>query len=150
MSLQNKASVKRARHSDRAEKNEAWKKFERKPLSGFPRAAAVNVLANNEGKQTNPRRKRMRKALSSAIQVPRIQPKDPAIKLTQDLQRMPLSTLIRRIRQSARRASTCKHLAEKCTPGSKVQEQLVAAQTHYLGVMRQAQAEYKVRISPRA
>jgi hypothetical protein len=134
----------------RAEEKEFWKTFERKPMSGFPRPAAIGVLARPfPAKQTNPRRKRMMKALSSEILVPRITPKDPAVKLAQDLQTVPLCRLINLIKHSARHASTVKHLAAKCTPGSVGQQKLAAVQTYHLGVMKQAQAEYTVRTSPR-
>jgi hypothetical protein len=117
-------------------------------MSQFPRTAAVKVLANPLAKSTAPRRKRIRRALSASISVPRLPQKDPAVKLAVDLQRVSLVRLIRTIRHSARHASTCKHLAAKCTPESQIQKNLLAVQTFHLGVLKQAQAEYKVRTAP--
>ena len=95
MSHRLKKGIKRLNYHLREEEKEFWKTFERKPLSGFPRNAAIGVLARPfPAKQTNPRRKRMMRALSSEILVPRITPKDPAVKLAQDLQKVPLCRLI--------------------------------------------------------
>jgi len=148
MSAKNKLQNKKLRKAARSAEDAAWDNFERIPLSQFPRVAAVNVLANCKNKSTAAKRKRIRRALSTSISVPRIQPKDPAVKLTVDLQRVSLVRLIRLIKHSARHASTCKHLAEKCTPDSQIQKNLATAQTYHLGVMKQAQAEYNVRTAP--
>lgn len=144
MSHRNKAGIKRLRYNLREEEKFAWNQFQRTPLSQFPRAAAVNVLANAKGRSTAPRRKRITRALSSIINVPRVEQKDPAVKLTMDLQKLPLSRLIRTIKKSARHAATCRYLIDRCNTES-LKKNLVAAQTFHLGVMKQAQAEYQVR-----
>jgi hypothetical protein len=148
MSAKNKLQNKKLRKVERAAGDSAWSQFQRTPLSGFPREAAVKVLALPfPAKSTAPRRKRLIRALSSAISVPRIKPKDSAVKLTVDLQRVSMVRLIRVIKKSARHAATCKYLAGKCTPGSQIQQNLATAQVAHLGVMRQARAEYNVRVA---
>lgn len=149
MSAKNKLQNKRLRKAEREAGKALWSTFRRTPLSGFPRAGAVNVLANCKNKLTSPRRKRLMKALSFRIEVPHLKPSDPAVKLTLDLQKVPMVRLIRIIKHSARHASTCKHLAEKTTVEA-LKDNLLKVQTYHLGVLRQAQAEYNVRTSPRA
>lgn len=144
MSKKHKLESKRSRKQERAAEDSAWAGFERVPVSQFPRAAAVNVLANPKGKSTAARRRRIRKALSFVIAVPHIKAKDPAAKLTVDLQRMPLGKLIRTIQKSARHAATYRYLAEKCETES-IKKNLLAVQTFHLGVLKQARAEYQVR-----
>jgi hypothetical protein len=149
MSAKNKLQNKKLRKAERGAGDSAWSQFQRTALSGFPCAAAIGVLARPfPAKQTNPRRKRMMKALSSRIEVPRLKTLDPAVKLAVDLQRVSIVRLIRTIKKSARHASTCRHLAAKCTPESQIQKNLLAVQTFHLGVLKQAQAEYKVRTAP--
>jgi hypothetical protein len=148
MSAKNKLQNKKLRKAERGAGDSAWAQFQRTALSEFPRAAARVLARPFPAKQTNPRRKRMMKAVSSRIEVPRLKTLDPAVKLAVDLQRVSLVRLIRVIKHSARHASTCKHLAEKCTPDSQIQKNLATAQTYHLGVMKQAQAEYNVRTAP--
>lgn len=147
MSKQNKLQVKKQRREERAEEVSAWAAFPRNPLSQFPREAAINALCNPLAKSTATRRKRLRRALQSRVAVPRLEPRDPAAKLTFDLQRETMSRLVRRIQKSARRAATCKNLAEKLTPGNQVRVNLEGAQTAFLGELRQARAEYLKRLS---
>lgn len=149
MSTKNKLQNKKLRKADRGAGDTAWSQFTRTPLSQFPRSAAVNVLANCKNKSTTPRRKRMARALLSIINVPRTEQKDPAVKLTVDLQRLPIVRLIRVIKKSARHAATCRYLIDQCKTES-LKKNLVAAQTFHLGVMKQAQAEYNVRTQSRA
>jgi len=149
MSAKNKLQNKKLRKAVRGEEDTAWSQFPRTALSQFPHVAAINVLANCKNKSIAAKRKRIRRALSSRIEVPRIQPKDPAVKLAQDLQQVPLCCLINLIKHSARHASTCKHLLEKLSADSKFRSALGLQQTYHLGVMKQAQAEYTVRTSPR-
>lgn len=144
MSAKNKFQNKKLRKLERSSEDSAWENFERVPVSQFPRTAAVSVLANGKNKSTSARRKRIKRALSFTISVPRIQSKDSAAKLTMDLQRMPMHRLVRTIQKSARHAATCRYLAEKCETES-IKKNMLAVQTFHLGVLKQARAEYQVR-----
>jgi len=148
MSAKNKLQNKKLRKAARGAEDAAWAGFERVAVSQFPRAAAVNVLANCKAKSTSPRRKRIKKALSFSISVPRVAPKDSAVKLTVDLQRLPMGRLIRTIQKSARHAATCRYLAEKCLAES-IKKNMLAVQTFHLNILRQARAEYQFRTTPR-
>lgn len=145
MSAKNKLQNKQLRKASRADEDLTWNRFSRVAVSQFPREAAVNVLANPKAKSTAPRRRRIRRALSFRLDVPRMAAIDPAVTLTRKLQRVTMTRLIRTIRHAARHAATFKYLAAKATPESGLQKNLIAAQTFQLSVLTQARAEYQVR-----
>lgn len=149
MSAKNKSWNKKNRKAERAAGDTSWSEFARTPLSGFPRAGAIEVLARPfPAKMVARRRKRMMKALSFAIEVPRLGKTDPAVKMLRKLQHSTLSTLIRRIKQFARRAATCKYLLEMLSADSQFRPALAQSQTANLSAMQQARAEYTVRTQP--
>lgn len=79
---------------------------------------ATSLLADPKAKMTSRHRRRLQRIRQRAVGNPQ-QPKDGMLRLTEALAKRSARRLVRFIKQSARRASTAKHILAGLAPDSK-------------------------------
>lgn len=143
MSNKNKIENKSIRRSERA----AITVLDRTPISEAAPSTLVRILTSPKQKLNGRTRRRIQNSRGSIVRRPLcLTISHPAeVKVTLKLQALPLLKLIRRLKQSARRASTCGNLLRDIHPKSKYIPGLQAEQTHQLSLCRQIAAEISVR-----
>lgn len=142
MSAKNKHLDKVRRRSERRHRQN----FERTPISEpVPRQIATKILTNPKYKVSGKIRRKLTLRRGVVVEVERKVATHPAVKLALQLTKLPLSTLYRRLKQSARRAATCKNILSELSKDSQFAPPIIAQQTHQLGVHKQVAAEIKSR-----
>lgn len=118
----------------------------RTPVSAsVPRQIATKVLTNPKYKVNARTRRKLKARRDVVVEIPRIEATHPAVKLALRLAKLPLAMLYRRLKQSARRAATCKNILAELSKGSQFAPPIEAQHTHQLGVYKQVAAEIKSR-----
>lgn len=120
--------------------------FPRTPVSeSVPRQIATKILTNPKYKVSAKTRRKLALRRGVLVEVPSTQAKHPAVKLALKLSKLSLEKLYRRLKRSARRASTCKHILAELSEGSLFAPPIEAQHTYELGVFKQVKAEVKSR-----
>lgn len=116
------------------------------PIGRIPQEISANILSNPKQMRLHGKsRRRLQRNRGLAVPVERTAPKNFAVKIAIKLQRLTLLQLHRRLAQTARRASTVKHLIADLSPGSMFAEQLKTQQTGLLSFFKQVAAEIRSR-----
>ncbi|NOS67796.1 MAG: hypothetical protein HOO67_05545 [Candidatus Peribacteraceae bacterium] len=151
MSQRNKAPNKSLRRGARAlHKSATEQTSNRHALSHIPRDVASRVLTDPKAKLTGKQRRRFARSFATVVIPPDMKKaRDIAVKVCIKLGSLPLVGVTRLIKKSATRAASLKYMLEKLDPASKFRAPLQAQQDHFLAVLKQAQAEYLVRTTPR-
>lgn len=114
-------------------------------VSNVPIPVIVHALTDPKQKCGGRNRRVLKAGLEYLLLRPQTPPMDPAVKMALKLQKLTIHQLIRRLKQSARKAATAKYLLEKMSPLSKFRPGVLAEQTHQLGILKQVKAEIQVR-----
>lgn len=114
-------------------------------ISNVPIPVIMQALTDQKQKCGGRNRRVLKAGMEYILLRPQTAPIDPAVKIALKLERLTIYQLIRRLKQSARRAATAKYLLAKMSPDSKFRPGILAEQTHQLGIMKQVQAELQVR-----
>lgn len=145
MSSKNKLNNKSIRRSQRA----AGCESSYTPVSAIAQKTSARLLSNPKQKMTGNTRRRLKKSrgfnVQPTFQSIRTAHIVPEVKVALKLEALPMVKLIRRLKQAARRASTCKHILLDLAHDSKFTQGLVAEQIHQLSLCRQISAEISVR-----
>lgn len=140
MSAKNKPVFKAFRRSARGEN------YLRTPVSKpVPQLIATKILTNPKYKVSAKTRRKLSLRRGVLVEVPRVPAKHPAVKLALRLSKLPMSTLFRRLKQSARRAATCKNMLSELSKGSQFAPAIEVQHIHEIGVWKQVAAEIKSR-----
>lgn len=145
MSAKNKPWNKKARRQKRF--NTDGSSHPRSDAAGTPvlRQIATKILTNPKYKVNARTRRKLALRRGVVVEVPRTQPTHPSVKLALKLTKLPLAMLFRRLKQSARRAATCKNILAELSKDSQFAPPIEAQHTHQLGVYKQVAAEIKSR-----
>lgn len=143
MSNRNKLENKSLRRSQRA----ARPTPDRTPVSPIAQKTSARILSDPKKKLTGNTRRRLQRSRGFSIDrpLPVVRPLLPEVVFALKLESLTMVKLVRRLKQSARRAATCRYLLAKIHPGSKFIASLNAEQTHQLSLCRQVAAEISVR-----
>lgn len=82
-------------------------------ISDLPAETSAGMLCNPKNRLTGPVRRALMVSRQIVVEFPRTEPKLEAVRIAARLAALPLEKLGRRLHQSARRASTAKHLLDK-------------------------------------
>lgn len=118
-------------------------------ISNVPVAVLVNALANPKQRCCGLNRRVLKAGLEHIVLRPQTPPIDPAVKLALKLEKLTLVQLLRRRKQSARRAATAKYILKSLSPESRFRAGVEAEQTHQICVWKQVNAEIGFRTVPR-
>lgn len=140
MSTKNKPLNKAARREIRVEN------YSRTPLAEpAQRKIAGAILTNPKYKVNAKLRRKLALRRGVVVEIPRLVSTHPSVKLALKLTKLPLAVLFRRLKQSARRAATCKNILAELSKGSQFAPPIEAQHTYQLGVWKQVAAEIKSR-----
>lgn len=85
----------------------------RHPVSDLPAETSATMLCNPKSRMTGAVRRALMASRQIVVDFPRAEAKPQEVRITARLAALPLEKLGRRLHQSARRASTAKHLLAK-------------------------------------
>lgn len=114
-------------------------------ISNVPIPALVAALTDPKQKCGGRNRRVLKAGMEYLILRPQTEGTDPAVKVALKLQKLPLRKLIRRLKQSARRASTAGYILTSLAPNSRFRVGILAEQRHQRAIMKQVEAEIQVR-----
>ncbi len=127
------------------------------PLEGsnFPRTAvyggeaqrksSARMLGSPTQKMNRGQRKILHRSRDFNIVLPTVDTINPAVKFARKLVSLPLAKVLRRQHQSARRASTARHVAAKLSAESPFRVAIEHQHNFHLGRFKQASAEIVAR-----
>ena len=142
MSARNKLKNKQSRRDARREIAPATGT---RQIGRLTNEDSANILADPKSKLTGTLRRRLLARRGLAVEGIETEPKNFAVRIAVKLTRLTLAQLFRRQAQAARRASTCKHIIEKLSPGSMFAISVKSQQTANLSLLKQINAEIKSR-----
>lgn len=116
------------------------------PVGRVPQDISANILSNPKQMRLSGRsRRRLQRGRGLAVACNPEPAGNPYVKIAVSLTKLTLAQLIRRQKQAARRASTCKFLLDDLSSASQFAIRIRAEQTHQISVLKQVTAEIKSR-----
>lgn len=116
------------------------------PVGRVPQEISARILSNpKQMRLSGKSRRRLQRLRGLGVVAHTPAPKNFAVKAAVKLTTLTLAQLLRRQIQTARRASTCKHIIAKLSPGSMFAISIKSQQTHELSLLKQISAEIQSR-----